>query len=305
MHFPLKVGLQLPEAERPVYWPELRSMAINAEEAGFDSLWVGDHLLYRAPDRPPRAPWEAWTTLAALAAVTDRVELGPLVASTSFHAPAMLAKKAAAVDDISNGRLLLGLGAGWNEPEYAAFGFPYDHRVGRFEEAFAIIRRLLAGEEVTFAGRWYEIDRAILLPEARRTSPIPLLIGSIGDRMLRTALPWVQVWNSWYDDFGNDPVRFAALNRRITEQCAALGRNPDTLSRSAAVFVQVAGGTGRATLYASAEQATPIAGTPEDIAAGLQRFVDAGADHLQIVLDPITNEGIAAFAPVIPLLKRV
>ena len=136
-------------------------MARAAEGAGFDSVWVGDHLLY---DDPRRGPWEAWSTLAALAAVTSRVELGPLVASASFHNPAMLAKKAAAVDEISGGRLILGLGAGWNEPEYQAFGYPFDHRVERFEEAFAIIRALLREGAVDFSGRWYEARDCELLP---------------------------------------------------------------------------------------------------------------------------------------------
>src|SRR5436189_5222938 len=143
MSRPLRVGIQLPEVEREVRWPELRSMARAAEQAGFDSLWVGDHLLYRDDERPPRGPWEAWSVLAALAAVTSRIQLGPLVASTSFHNPAMLAKKAATIDEISGGRLTLGLGAGWNETEYRAFGFPFDRRVSRFEEAFTIIRTLL------------------------------------------------------------------------------------------------------------------------------------------------------------------
>src|SRR5512142_1266881 len=125
---PCRVGIQLPEVERRVEWPELLSMARGAEAAGFDSLWLGDHLLYDLPGGTTRGPWEVWTTLAALAAVTERVQLGPLVASTSFHAPAMLAKQAAAVDGISGGRLLLGLGAGWNEREYTAFGFPFAPR---------------------------------------------------------------------------------------------------------------------------------------------------------------------------------
>src|SRR5688500_17161810 len=140
----LKIGIQLPEVERTVRWSEQREMAELADRIGLDSIWVGDHLLYRDDGKPTRGPWEAWSLLAALAAVTERVEIGPLVASTSFHAPAMLAKKAATVDEISDGRLILGLGAGWNRPDYDAFGFPYDHRVSRFEEAFTIIRELLA-----------------------------------------------------------------------------------------------------------------------------------------------------------------
>src|ERR671921_1576256 len=140
---PCKVGVQLPEVERYVPWPDYLDLARRAEAAGFDSVWVGDHLLSDLPDGSTRGPYEAWTTLAAIAQATERVEIGPLVASTSFHAPAMLAKQAATVDAISQGRLVLGLGAGWNEREYTAFGFPYDHRVSRFEEAFTIIRRLL------------------------------------------------------------------------------------------------------------------------------------------------------------------
>ena len=144
MSRPLRVGVQLPEVERRVEWPELLTMARTAEDAGLDSLWLGDHLLYDLPGGVTRGPWEVWTSLAALAAVTSRVELGPFVASTGFHAPPMLAKMAATVDAISGGRLLLGLGAGWNEREYTAFGFPFDHRISRFEEAFTVIRTLVA-----------------------------------------------------------------------------------------------------------------------------------------------------------------
>src|SRR5919112_6859887 len=139
----LKVGVQLPEVERVAPWSDLARMATTAEVLGYDSVWVGDHLIFRDGDQPPRGPWEAWTVMAALAAITERVEIGPLVASTSFHNPAMIAKKAATIDEISGGRLILGLGAGWNQVEYAAYGFPFDHRVGRFEEALTIIRTLL------------------------------------------------------------------------------------------------------------------------------------------------------------------
>ncbi len=133
-----RVGVQLPEVEREVRFPEYAAMARAAEEVGFDSIWMGDHLLYRGDGRPERGPWEAWTLLAALAAVTDRVRLGPLVACAGFHAPAMLAKMAATVDEISGGRLVLGLGAGWNREEFDAFGLPFDHRASRFEESFEV-----------------------------------------------------------------------------------------------------------------------------------------------------------------------
>src|SRR4028118_1742481 len=132
---PCKVGVQLPEVERFVPWPEYVDMAVRAEEAGYDSIWVGDHLIYDLPDGSTRGPYEAWTALAAIAAVTERAEIGPLVASTSFHAPAMLAKQAATVDAISQGRLIVGLGAGWNRREYDAFGLPSGQRGARFAGA--------------------------------------------------------------------------------------------------------------------------------------------------------------------------
>src|SRR5882757_8639009 len=124
----MRIGIQLPEVERDVRWPEYAAMARAAEESGFDSIWLGDHLLYDAPER---GPWEAWTLLAALAAVTERVKLGPLVACTGFRPPGVLAKMAATVDEVNAGRLVLGLGAGWNEREFAAYGIAYDRRVSR------------------------------------------------------------------------------------------------------------------------------------------------------------------------------
>ena len=156
------VGVQLPEVERAVPGPEMVAIARAAEGAGFDSIWLGDHLLYDLPDGAVRGPWEVWTALAGLAAVTDRVQLGPLVASTSFHAPAMLAKLAATVDAISGGRLVLGLGAGWNEREYTAFGFPYDKRVSRFEEAFTIVRELVRTGRSDFHGTYYDVADCVL-----------------------------------------------------------------------------------------------------------------------------------------------
>src|SRR5690242_1214317 len=160
----LSIGIQLPEVEREVRWPEMLSIARTVEASGFDSIWLGDHMLYRGAGRQECGPWDVWTTLAALAASTERVHLGPLVASTAFHPPGLVARMAATIDEVSRGRFILGLGTGWNEPEFRAFGVPFEHKVARFEEAFTIIRRLLAGERVSFAGRFYQTDDAVLLP---------------------------------------------------------------------------------------------------------------------------------------------
>ena len=160
----MQVGVQLPEVERHVPWPEYIAMAQTAERVGFDSLWLGDHLLYDLPDGTPRGPWEVWTSLAAIAASTERIELGPLVASLSFHDPAMLAKMAATVDALAGGRLIVGVGAGWNEREYRAFGLPFGRRVDRFEEAFGVVRRLLAGETVSEEGEFFRHERCLIDP---------------------------------------------------------------------------------------------------------------------------------------------
>ena len=300
---PLKVGIQLPEVEREVRWPELRDMAGVAEDAGFDSLWVGDHLLFRDPDRPPRGPWEAWSVLAALAAITERVELGPLVASASFHSPAMLAKKAATIDEISGGRLILGLGAGWNEVEYRAFGFPFDHRVDRFEEAFAIIRALLREGEVDFSGRYHEAKECLLLPPAARPKGPPIMIGTTGARMLRLAAAHADAWNAWFTCYGNRPEGIAGLREEVDAACLSVGRDPATLERTAAVLVQVEDGE-VARRGGPQEKAPPLRGSTEELAGALQSFAAEGIRHVQLVVDPITVGSIEWLGPLLERLGR-
>ena len=297
----MKVGIQLPEVERVVRWPELREMAVLAERIGLDSIWVGDHLLYRDDGKPPRGPWEAWSTLAALAAVTQRVELGPLVASTSFHNPAMLAKKAATIDEISGGRLILGLGAGWNRPDYDAFGFPYDHRVSRFEEAFTIIRELLSTGRSAFKGTYYALDRGELLPRGPRPEGPPLLVGSTGERMLAITLPHVAAWNAWGPSFGNSLEAYLPIRQQVDDACRRAGREPAEVERTLALVVAFAGALGRGSAIAD-EPFAPIPGDAATLAPTLRAFADAGVAHVQLVLDPITLDSIAALEPTLAAL---
>lgn len=298
---PLKVGIQLPEVERVVHWPELRRMAELAERIGLDSVWVGDHLLYRDDGKPDRGSWEAWSLLAALAAVTTRVEIGPLVAATSFHSPAMLAKKAATIDEISNGRLILGLGAGWNRPDYDAFGFAYDHRVSRFEEAFTIIRELLRTGRSDFAGTYHQLDRGQLLPRGPREDGPPLMVGSMGERMLSITLPHVDAWNAWGAWFGNTVEGYRKLHAKIDAACETAGRDPATLERTVALIVALPGALGRGSSV-SEEAFEPIPGDPRTLAPTLSAFAAAGVAHVQLVLDPITLDSIAALEPVLAAL---
>jgi probable F420-dependent oxidoreductase len=292
----MRIGIQLPETERDVRWPEYLAMARAAEESGFDSIWIGDHLLYRGDGRPERGPWEAWTLLAALAAATERVQLGPLVACAGFHPPGLIAKMAATIDEVSGGRFVLGLGAGWNEQEYRAFGIPYDHRVSRFEESFAIVRGLLAGERVTLAGRFWQAEDAVLLPKPARRPP--LMIGSNGPRMLSIALPHADSWNTWWEDYGNSVEGFAALSARISSAAREAGRAPEAIERSACVLVAPGGVAGE-----RPAEVPPVEGPPERIAAHLRALAEVGADEAILVADPITERSIRELAEVVALLR--
>ena len=299
---PLKIGVQLPEVEYVASWPQQLEMARAAEEIGLDSVWVGDHLLYRDDGKPTRAPWEAWTTLAALAAVTRRVEIGPLVAATSFHNPAMLAKKAATIEEISGGRLVLGLGAGWNRAEYDAYGFPFDHRVSRFEEAFTIIRSLLRTGRSDFRGTYYRLDDCELLPVGPRPGGPPLMVGSEGPRMLGITLPHVDAWNAWFTWFGNAPDAYRPMRQRIDEACRAAGRDPGAVERTVALFVAFPGAQGRSLGDLADAEVEPISGEPAVLAERLRDFAEEGVAHVQIVLDPITVDTIRALRPTLDRL---
>jgi len=283
---PCKVGVQLPEVERFVPWPEYLDLARRAEAAGFDSIWVGDHLIYDLPDGSTRGPYEAWTTLAAIAAVTERVEIGPLVASTSFRAPALLAKQAATVDAISQGRLIVGLGAGWNRREFDAFGVPYDRRVSRFEEALAIIAPLLREGSTTFHGQFYDVDDCVLDPRPVREGGPPIMLGSNSPRMLSIGLPVVDSWNVWWSIYDNSVERFAEIKAEV-DAAMPERRYADG---TAAVLVTLPGGQGR--LMGDAYDASVTKVTPDDLGDHVRGMADAGATHLQLVLDPITAEAI-------------
>jgi alkanesulfonate monooxygenase SsuD/methylene tetrahydromethanopterin reductase-like flavin-dependent oxidoreductase (luciferase family) len=294
---PLKIGVQLPEVERYVPWPEYLDLARLAEAQGFDSVWVGDHLLYDLKDGSTRGPYEAWTTLAAIAAATERVQIGPLVAATSFHAPAMLAKQAATVDAISGGRLIVGLGAGWNQREYTAFGFAYDRRVSRFEEALTIIAPLLREGRTTFRGQFYDVEDCVIDPRPATPGGPPIMLGSNSPRMLSIGLPVVDQWNVWWSIYGNTVDGFAEVKAGV-DAAMPQGRSVEA---TCAVLVTL-GGQGR---VMGNEYDAKVAELSEDgLADHLRGLADLGVTHVQLVLDPITAESIETIGQVLAELDR-
>lgn len=177
---------------------EILEVARLIEDAGLDSVWVADHLLYRQPGQPTVGIWEAWTILSALAVATRRVELGTSVVCSQFRNPAILAKMATTLDEVSGGRFILGIGAGWNEPEFQAFGIPIDHLVDRFEEAVQIIAPLLRDGRVDFSGKFYSAQNCEINPRGPRRFGPPLLIGAWKPRMLKLAARYGDIWNAGY-----------------------------------------------------------------------------------------------------------
>jgi probable F420-dependent oxidoreductase len=304
---PFKIGLFVPHFELPwngstLRWAEMAALARRAEEIGFDSFWVPDHLLYRFPQVHPQGAWDAWSLLAALAATTERMEIGPLVACTSFRNPTLIAKMADTIDEISGGRLILGLGAGWHEPEYTAFGYPFDHRVSRFEEALQIITALLRTGHVDFQGTYYTARDCELRPRGPRPAGPPILVGTSGQRMLRLTARYADAWNV---DRQNDVAGVQALNARVDQACRDVGRDPASLARVIGIQVDLLDESRQPTRPRQWVMAPwPLTGTPEELAAQMRRFADARVEHLIVSLDPVSLAGIEAFIPVLEALDR-
>lgn len=288
----MKIGLMLPIGEqekvrRALAWGELREMALAAEESGLDSVWAADHLVFQ-DDGTWSGIHESWTILTAVAAITERVEIGPLVLALPFRNPAVTAKMAAALDEVSGGRLILGVGCGWHEPEFDAFDFPFDHRVGRFEEALSILLPLLRTGEATFQGRWHHANARLLPPGPRPKGP-PILIAGKRPRMLRLVARHADAWNAaWYgrrEEAKELEQRIAALH----EACAEVGRDPGKISLSAGLFVHFPN------LPDPAYEDAPtnaIAGDANEVGRELAAYRELGMEHLIVHLWPPTAAAV-------------
>lgn len=285
------------ESGQAFSFAEIRDMAQAAEGVGCDTFWLADHLYYHFPGKPERGAWEVFTFLSAVAATTTRITLGPLVACTSFRNPALLAKIAESLDEISGGRFILGLGAGWHEPEYTAFGYPFDHLAARFEEALQIIVPLLREGHVDFHGTYYEATDTVLRPRGPSKSGPPIWIGAIKPRMLRLAARYADAWNTVWHRW---PEAIEERKASIMEACRQEGRDPATLALTAGTFAHI-----RAPGERSKADYTGIGGTPEEVARALKGFADAGVTHLTVLLEPESVVGIERFGEVIRLLDQM
>jgi probable F420-dependent oxidoreductase len=296
----LDLGLNLPYVEgtldgRTPRWADILAMAQTAESIGFDAIWISDHVGFGDPDGAWDGAWESWTLLSALAASTSRVALGNFVLAVPFRNPALLAKMAETLDEISGGRVILGLGAGWNEPEFTSYGVPYDDRFRRFEDGLRIITQMLRTGMSTHDGRTIRTRSARLEPRGPRPTGLPVMVGANGPRMLRLTAELADHWNGGLPGLDEVPGMLA----EIDDVCREVGRDPATLTRSIETLVR--------TVPAAADvpaEPNEIRGEPEAIAAHLRRLGDLGLDHLQVQLRPRSIEGIEAFAPVIEGLRR-
>jgi alkanesulfonate monooxygenase SsuD/methylene tetrahydromethanopterin reductase-like flavin-dependent oxidoreductase (luciferase family) len=284
----VKVGILLPIAETDsgtiLRYGDIREAALQAERDQFDSIWIVDHLLFQW-DGQRRGIWEGWTLLSALAEATTRIELGTLVMCTAFRNPALLAKMADAVDEVSAGRLILGLGAGWHEPEFSAFGYPFDHLASRFEDALRIVAPLVRGDVVDYQGAYERAVDCVSLPRGPRPNGPPILIGASRPRMLRLTAELADAWNTcWLGRAGELPQRREELHAA----CSDAGRDPATLDVTVGQIVanpESAQGRDESDSAARFEFTSPV-----DLADEWRGFEEQGVAHLIVWPQPYESE---------------
>ncbi len=289
-------------------WETLREMALLAEEIGVDTLGAPDHLLFRnappvvnLPEGEVRGTWEVFTLLTAIAAVTKRVTLLPLVACTSFRSPALLAKIADSLDEVSNGRLLLGLGAGWHEPEYKAYGYPFDRRVSRFEEALQIIVPMLKGETVTLHGQFYDAEEAVLTPRGPRPEGPPIWIGARRPRMLGLIAKYADAYNTDMLLDVNDTKACEELLAIADNACREVGRDPSTLQKTAGCSLGLDGCDD----VPGGPTSVLMRGSTDEIVEKLAGYAALGVNHFTFWMHPWTLKSVEQLAPIVEAAHRL
>ncbi|WP_243076671.1 TIGR03560 family F420-dependent LLM class oxidoreductase [Microbacterium sp. SS28] len=278
-------------------WDELLSLARMAEDGGFETVFVPDHFLPAGPDASVSGRMlEAWTVLSAIAASSSHVRVGTLVLGTGYRHPAVVANMAAALDEVSQGRLTLGLGAGWQENEHAAFGIgldPVGVRLNRFEEAVQVVRALLRDEVTTFEGVYYRIDHAHCEPMPMQ-DPLPILIGGGGERRtIPLAARYADAWHAW-----TSPAQFRSKRAILDAACDAVGRNRDEVRRLTGQTVLVSSGPRGET------GPDDVIGTAGQVQSQLEEYREAGVDEF-IVRDDAGIDVSDALASLMTLASDV
>jgi len=300
-----KIGLVLPQANASYggatpTWKDILAFAQHAEAAGFDSLWLADEYYGSSLSGETIGFWECWSLLSALATGTSRVTLGSLVSCNGYRHPALLAKIADTVDEISDGRVILGLGAGYNQPLNEDFGLPWEKRYSCLEEALTMIRQLLQDGYTDFQGQYYHIRECALLPRGPRPAGPPLMVASMGQpgpRLLRLVCQFAQIWVGC-TMYESDPLgAIPALCASVEQACHKWQRPPATLER--AIAMGVAFGEHRLISGLYDITAGALQGTPAEIATSLRTIADKGISHIIIQIAPCTRAGIDAFASVL------
>lgn len=291
---PMSLGLMIPIGEESHFGPTPRfsdmvQIATTARDVGFEAIWFADHFLFEnEDDGSVRGVWECFTMMAGVAAAVPDVQIGSLVACTGFRNPALLAKLAESIDEISDGKFILGLGAGWHKPEYDAFGYPWDHRVSRFEESIQIIRQMLREGSATLDGTFFQAKNAANQPRGPRPEGAPILVGSSGDRMLGIIARYADAWNTvWH----SDPAKVAELMPKVDAACEAAGRDPRSLIRTAGGNFAMKGYLGR--------RPNAVDSSYAEMADRLHEFRNLGLHHFIVGMDPCTPATIATFKDVV------
>lgn len=287
----MRVGVILPMGDEvepgvPRGYSDIRDLVVHAESAGLDAVWVYDHLVGDSVEDAASSPWEAWTVLSALAEATSTVSLGALVLCTAFRPPGVLARMADSLQDVSGGRLVLGLGAGWHEPEFEAFHLPFDHRVGRFSEALEIIATMLRDGRATLHGEYHQVDDAPVRLRPDRPVP-PILVAGVGPRMLDLTAQYADVWNlAW---FGLPGERFRQANAALDEACHKIDRDPATLARTAGILVGTPSGTDE-------RDQRIVPADPAEIASAFAAWEAEGVSELICRPDPADTATVSVIA---------
>ena len=284
-------------------WYEVLEIASRAEAVGIDSVWVRDGLLPRHDSgTEPSGPWEAWSLLSALAATTNMVEIGTLALAVTERNPALLAKMAVTVGEISGSRLELGLGLGWSSSESDAFGYPIDRRARRFEEAIRIVTGLLQGQRLTFEGTYHRVRDCEMRPPSPTLGGPPVVITAPGPGMARLAALYADTWDGGYIDDTLHICNARARMEVIDAACDAVGRDPGSMLRAVSIMVELPGHSHRNDHWLARRNAARA--TPEELAGLLLAYADEGYSRVQIGLSPCTPESVEYVGETLEILHR-